>query len=222
MRPCLRWLLPIALALLMTPFLSTLDLALSNYFYSDGFSDNRFFLFLYNWGVLPAWLLFFGASLLLILSYASSRWTKWRQHSLLIVLALILGPGFIAHALFKEHWGRPRPKQIEQFGGQQSFRPFYRPNFNPPEPSKSFVCGHCTMGFYFFSLAIVGRHLKNRKLEIGAFLFALALGTLLSLARIAQGGHFLSDALFSALFMWLTVLALEWLIYSPFQEEQEA
>jgi len=108
---------------------------------------------------------------------------------------------------------RPRPKQVIEFGGIQEFRPFYQPNFfHQPEPSKSFTCGHCTMGFYFFALALVVRRLNYRKTFWITLMFAFALGIALSLARIGQGGHFFSDTLISALIMWLTAYACDrWL-----------
>jgi membrane-associated PAP2 superfamily phosphatase len=64
------------------------------------------------------------------------------------------------------------------------------------------------MGFYFFSLVFLGRQQRNKKLVQCGWGMALGLGAALSLARIAQGGHFLSDTLFSGLIMWGTAWAL--------------
>lgn len=65
------------------------------------------------------------------------------------------------------------------------------------------------MGFYFFSLALVARRLNYNKTFWIALALALSLGILLSLARIAQGGHFVSDTLVSALVMWLSAYACD-------------
>ena len=128
-----------------------------------------------------------------------------RTHALALVLTIILGAGFITHTLLKDHWGRPRPKQVTEFGGSQPFRPFYSPNFfHQPHPSKSFPCGHCTMGFYFFALALVLKRLGYRKGYYFTFAFALVFGITLGISRMAQGGHFLSDVLAAGLIMWIT------------------
>ena len=123
--------------------------------------------------------------------------------------------GFIRHTAFKDHWGRPRPKQVVEFGGHQQFRPYYSPNFfNQPEPSRSFPCGHCTMGYYFFAVAFVLRRMGSKIWEVVSYIFALLLGSALGLARMAQGGHSLSDVLWTALIMWLVAGAFDWLAYS--------
>ncbi|MCE2981992.1 MAG: phosphatase PAP2 family protein, partial [Parachlamydia sp.] len=105
-------------------------------------------------------------------------------------------------------WGRPRPRQVQAFGGTHPFIPFYQPSFHALERFKSFPSGHSSMGFYFFSLVFLGRQQRNKKLVQCGWGMALGLGAALSLARIAQGGHFLSDTLFSGLIMWGTAWAL--------------
>jgi membrane-associated PAP2 superfamily phosphatase len=68
------------------------------------------------------------------------------------------------------------------------------------------------MGFYFFTLALIARRLDYRKTFWFALILAFGLGISLSLARIAQGGHFFSDTLVSALVMWLSAYACDrWL-----------
>ena len=134
-----------------------------------------------------------------------SSWKRLSAPTLVMALTLLIGSGIIVHVILKDHWGRPRPKQIVQFGGQQQYRPYYLPDlFTKKEPSKSFPCGHCSTGFYFFCLAFIGWKEKMPYLLWGGLFFALLLGGLLSVARIAQGGHFFSDVLVSALIMWFT------------------
>ena len=51
---------------------------------------------------------------------------------------MAIGVGLFTHILLKDHWGRPRPKQVTQFGGTQEFHPFYKPNFfDQPQPSRA-------------------------------------------------------------------------------------
>jgi lipid A 4'-phosphatase len=205
------WLYPLLAFALITPFTPFLDLTLARHFYKEGhFSTDAFYLFLFNYGILPAQLLFIGALCIWIGSYIFSKLKQWRWEALALILTLVIGSGLITHVIFKDHWGRPRPKQVIEFGGIQHFRPYFEPNFfHQVEPSKSFPSGHCTMGFYFFSLALIGRRLKNRPLFWISITLAAVLGILLSWARLAQGGHFLSDTLASAVIMWWTAYACD-------------
>lgn len=211
------WLLPIVAMALITPFTPSLDLAVSHYFYdpATGFSESKFFAFMYTYALIPGQLLLFTAAMILFLSTFFKKWKRWQPAALALVLTLGIGSGLIAHVMLKDHWGRPRPRQVVEFGGSQPFRPYYSPNFfHQPEPSRSFPCGHCTMGFYFFSLALVGRRIGSRWLFVSGVALAVVLGFLLSLTRIAQGGHFLTDTLFSALIMWLTAYFCDKLLFA--------
>jgi membrane-associated PAP2 superfamily phosphatase len=202
---------------LITPLTPFLDLSISNYFYTPaaGFASTPFYNFLYHYGFLPADLTAVAALLLFILSFF--KWRRWRAPALAMALTLLVGSGIIVHVVLKDHWGRPRPKQIVEFGGQQSYRPYYMPDlFAQKESSKSFPCGHCSTGFYFFCLVFIGRQEKNPYLVWCGMLLALTLGILLSLARIAQGGHFFSDVLVSALIMWITAAFCTSLAYRKF------
>jgi lipid A 4'-phosphatase len=218
-----KWWVPILLMAIITPFTPMLDLWIERYFYQgDGqFISNNFTNFFYNWGFFPADIVAIIAAIVLVLSYVIRPWKKVRSLALMLVLTLVLGAGIITHAILKDHWGRPRPKQITEFGGMQAFRPYYYPNFfHQPEPSKSFPCGHCSTGFYFFALALAAKRMGNKILSYGSYIFAFILGIALGITRMAQGGHFLSDVLMTALIMWLTALTCEWLIYS--REEEAA
>lgn len=120
-----------------------------------------------------------------------------------LLLALIIGPGLVVNSIFKDNFGRARPINIKEFNGKEIFTP-------PFEISKacfrncSFPSGHASIGFYFSSFGFVAR--KNRKLIIkSSIIFGLVLG----IARIIQGGHFLSDVLFSG----IMVLTINYLLY---------
>lgn len=215
------WLYPALLALLITPFTPWLDLSITRYFYSISNDPVEHFLkgpilnALFDYGTIPANLTALIATILLLGSYLFKKLKNYRNPCLVLLLVYAMGAGLIINGMLKEYWGRPRPKQVEEFGGTQNFRPFYSPNFlHQPQPSKSFPCGHCAMGFYFFSLALVGKRLKSPALWKAGLWVAFLLGCALSLARIMQGGHFFSDTLFSALVMWYTALSMDWLVYS--------
>lgn len=216
----LLYLIPICIMALITPFTPYLDLKITSYFYhpesqlSEKFATGPFFDFLFYKGILPAWGLFLVSLFVLTLSYFKNGFKKYQKESLCLVLTFIMGAGVFTHLILKDHYGRPRPKQVVEFGGSQDFRPYYSPNFfNQQEPSKSFPCGHCSMGFYFFSLAVLGLRLKKNWLTVLGFSLSIILGGLLGAARIMQGAHFFSDVLFSALLLWITALLMDAIVY---------
>lgn len=201
------WFLPIFVVALITPFTPWLDLSLSHHFYQGHgkFTENSFTYFWYNYGVLLAQILGLLSALIYLLSFVIKKLRPLRRPALVLILTMAIGAGFIVHTILKDHWGRPRPKQVIEFGGTQEYRPLWKPNFFlQPEPSKSFPCGHCTMGFYFFALIIVGKRLQKDYLIWLGILLSAVFGIALSYTRIAQGGHFFSDTLFTALVLWLT------------------
>jgi len=218
------WLWPLIALLVITPFTAALDFSLSQWFYDRShFEANAFFKFFYNYGFYPANLTAVTALVILIASYFKKSLVKWRSAALVLVLTLAIGSGFITHVVLKDTWGRPRPKQVVEFGGKQEFRPYYKPNFfHQPEPSKSFPSGHSSTGFYFFALALVGRREGNRTLYWTGIVLSLGLGITLSLTRIAQGGHFFSDTLLSAYVMLLTACLCTHFVYGWNQRRAEA
>lgn len=208
-----RWLWPLLFAIALAPLTPWIDLSLARYFYQHGndaathFMTSPFIDFMYMYGYwVPN---FFACGAVILLLFA-----RWRNPALVIVLTMIVGGGLITHALLKEYWGRPRPKQIEAFGGNQTYRPFWSPHFNNPEPSKSFVSGHALTGFLFLTLVLLGQRYQAPLIVATGWVLTLVFATSLAYTRLAQGGHFFSDILFSGLIMWWTALSMEWLVYA--------
>jgi lipid A 4'-phosphatase len=112
-----------------------------------------------------------------------------------LLLALALGPGLLVNTVLKDHWGRARPSQVSEFGGTQLFTPAPLPA-DQCARNCSFPAGHPAMGFYLVSFALL---LEDRRRRIAAAGAAVAAGALIGVARMAQGGHFLSDVVFSGL-----------------------
>ncbi|MDD3181641.1 MAG: phosphatase PAP2 family protein [Alphaproteobacteria bacterium] len=118
-----------------------------------------------------------------------------------LFLALAIGPGLMANVVFKDHWGRARPRDIIEFGGN---RPFSQAFVISESCARncSFVSGDASFGFFLPSFAyVVPRRYGRRVFGIG-----MACGGVLSLARILLGAHFLSDVL-AAMFLVLAVSA---------------
>ncbi len=213
------WLLPLILLAAITPFTPYLDREIERHFHEmatppEQFHNTSVLQFFYVFGLVPGQLTGILSLIALILSFLLPSCRSLRRHALFIALTLAVGSGLIVHVILKDHWGRPRPRQVIEFGGKQEFRPYWSPNFfHQPEPSKSFPCGHCSLGFYFFVFILLGQRFKVRWLFYLGILLTAFLGLALSYTRMAQGGHFFSDVLVSALIMWLTALAFDRLIY---------
>lgn len=202
----------VILTLLISIF--DLDIKVQKLFYRPNSSasvwfqkENPFWQFGYHYGTLPAILLTFAALIGLILSWIKPKIKTYRSYFLFIILTLVIGPGLLVNAVFKDHWGRPRPRQIQEFGGNWEFKEVWE--HGTPGKGKSFPCGHCSMGFFFITLYYCFKQ-KHKALAYSSFAMSILLGIFIGFARISQGGHFLSDVLWS----WgLTFLTATFLFY---------
>lgn len=223
MKKNLWWLLPLLMLAAITPFTPFLDMSIESYFYFNQgipphFHKNTFCDFMFNYAIYPAQISALLAFLLFALSFFMNGLKKWQRPALALIATMAIGAGFITHTLLKNHWGRPRPKQVIEFGGQQNFRPYFQPNFfHQPEPSKSFPCGHCTMGFYFFSIALFCQRLNQRVLFYFFFVFAILFGWAFGLARMMMGAHYFSDVLITGIIMWLTAYTFDLILCSKWK-----
>ncbi len=108
-----------------------------------------------------------------------------------LICVLALGPGLMVNVIFKNHWGRARPDQIDAFGGSKRFTlPFEISS--ECDRNCAFVSGHASVGFYGAAAALLMG--PGQMYGIAASIF---LGMLIGMVRIIQGGHFLSDVVFS-------------------------
>ncbi len=217
MKNTLYWLLPLILLALAAALSPYIDMPLERAFYNYDtlkFTDTNLTDFIYDHGVNPGQVAGVASIIAFLLSYTRSKWKPWRKPALMLILTMAIGAGFITHTVLKDNWGRPRPKQVIEFGGKQEFRPVYKPNFlHQPEPSKSFPCGHCTMGFFFFALIFMGKRLHKPWVTYTGIVVSITLGTALAVTRMAEGGHFLTDTIAAAVIMWLTAYACDWVLY---------
>ncbi|HTW75224.1 MAG TPA: phosphatase PAP2 family protein [Steroidobacteraceae bacterium] len=119
---------------------------------------------------------------------------RWRLRAVFVLLAVLVGPGLLVNGLFKDHWDRPRPRDIVQFGGPL---PYVAAPLRGPGGA-SFPCGHCSVGFLY----ALGWWIWRRRrpwIAAGSLALGIASGSALGLGRMAAGGHFLSDVVWSAL-----------------------
>jgi len=214
-----RWIVPLLGLFVLAPITPYLDIKLSGFFYdpkSSTFTNNAFYYLVYHYAQLPGFIVFGAALLGLCLSYIKKSLTPYRNSFLVLVLAMAIGPGLVINVLLKPGWGRPRPRQIEEFSGSEKYRAFYAPNFgyNKADKYKSFPSGHASMGFYFFVFAVMGARVGDRRMVYAATATALTLGIILGITRIAQGGHFFSDIIVAVLVTWWSALIVDWMIFS--------
>lgn len=129
-----------------------------------------------------------------------------------VLLALALGPGLVVNAALKDHWGRARPSQLVEFGGDKRFSPAW--HFSDQcEQNCSFTSGHAAIGFFPLAMAWLFKGRRRMQILTGGVAFGLLVG----LARMAQGGHFLSDVVFSGWIIYFTSLFAYWLVFTRFK-----
>jgi lipid A 4'-phosphatase len=147
-----------------------------------------------------------GALLVLAVNLSRKRQAGPLSNRFLLftLAALAIGPGLVVNAGFKDHWGRARPRDVTEFSGQKRFTPALQPT-DQCGRNCSFVAGHPSVVFW---LAALGFAASTRKRRIRIFLAAAALGLVAGFGRIVQGGHFLSDVIFSG----LTVFTVVWVL----------
>ncbi len=122
-----------------------------------------------------------------------------------VALATALGPGLLVNTALKDHWGRARPAQVEEFGGPLKFTPAPLPSDQCPR-NCAFVSGHAALGFSLVSFAFLLPAGRRRRVAV---LAALGFGAVVGLARIAGGRHFLSDVVDAG----FLVTGVSWLLY---------
>ena len=114
---------------------------------------------------------------------------------------LIVGTGVVVNSIFKNLWGRARPNDTIQFGGQD---PFTIPwlNVDYCNTNCSFVSGD--VSFFKLSLALL---IIFNKTSWNTFAYTAIL--LISLLRIMEGDHFLSDTVMSFIITYVIIIGLK-------------
>jgi len=127
---------------------------------------------------------------------------------LLMLLTLVLAPGILANLTLKEHWGRPRPIDVTQFGGDEHFRPWWDPRGDCPK-NCSFIGGEATGAFWTMAAAAtVPVHWRAI-----AYTTAVGFGCAVGWLRMAAGAHFFTDVIFAGVFAFLIIWLVHGLLY---------
>lgn len=210
-----EWLIfgAVVIGLTLPFWLSDLDIQAASYFYHPEHPENVWpdenqglWVFFYKAIPISVNILLLGSLVVMAWSGSRPNAKRIRRMALFVLFSILLGPGLVVNGIFKDHYGRPRPRQIEQFQGHL----VYQPPGMPGAEGKSFPCGHCSVGFAVWIFYFLNRRRKPL-LAYGILVFAISLGIAVGLGRMAAGGHFLSDILWSGFFSY-AVCAL---LYHP-------
>jgi lipid A 4'-phosphatase len=128
--------------------------------------------------------------------------------SVFLIVTMLLGPGLLVNVVLKDHWGRPRPIDVTQFGGTEHFVVWWDPRGDCPN-NCSFVSGDVSTVAWTFAPAA----LLPSPWQPLAFAGAAALTMFMGVIRIMAGGHFPSDAIFAGVFTYLLIWVAYALIY---------
>jgi len=191
-------------------WVSGLDITVTSLFYEANSANHwplartGFWRFFYEFP--PRLSLFVAVACLLVIMVSAllQKWRQQRKAAYFVLAVFVVGPGILVNGIFKDHWGRPRPDQIAQFGGVQEYVP---PGyFNAKGDGKSFPSGHSSVGFAFIAFWFLCRR-RNRLLGWLTLYGTLLFGSLIGFSRIADGAHFLSDVLWSAWIpIWVAII----------------
>lgn len=126
----------------------------------------------------------------------------WAFFTLLFAAA----PGLLVNGILKSNWGRARPYQIDSFGGDVLFTPFWTIS-DQCARNCSFVSGEVSGATALAIMLVVGvwhlRHRLSPAIVATVWGISAVLPLLSSVQRMAAGRHFLSDCLMA---MILTTL----------------
>jgi lipid A 4'-phosphatase len=183
------FLVPLALLFALTFAIAVTgsDLLLEQRFYLPGtgwpYGELNPWKFLYRFGIYPAMAMAVVSLLLVLASFFSVRALMYRKAALFFLLLMLLGPGLLVNTVLKDHWGRPRPRQMQLFGGDRAFHQVWE-------------------------RGEAGQGKSSRNRARAALAAGLCYGLLMGFARMAQGGHFPSDVVWAGGIVYLVGLAL--------------
>ena len=192
-----------------------LDLRIARYFYSFEDANHNMFALRIHPAVLWArdiglWIgtvLVMPAVVSLVIKLILPRRKLLMSGRAIIFLmaTMALGPGLLVNVLLKDHWGRPRPIDVTQFGGNEHFVAWWDPRGDCPA-NCAFVSGDVAGAFWTIAPAALAPP-QWRALAYGA---ALALGIGMAAFRVMAGAHFPSDVIFAGVLTFLLI----WLAYA--------
>lgn len=201
-------------AILATLFIAfpEIDLAASGLFFHDGHwllpPDSPWLVLPYHGMPRLGQAIIIGLTLLVPLSYLPrlARLRPYRVTFAFLLAAALLGPVALVDQTLKEHSGRARPINVQPFGGGKIFTPAFVVA-DQCRKNCAFVSGHVAAASFFMAFGWLGSPTVRRRW----LLIGLGTGSLMTLARMLPGGHFLSDAVFAWFSVYFSLWLTEWL-----------
>src|SRR5882672_10963530 len=147
------------------------------------------------------------------MSFVISALRDRRRLLLFLSLALTLAPAAVS--LLKAGSLKHCPYDLVEYGGYAVHLSLFDAPVPGQRPGHCFPSGHASAGFCLLAFYFAGLALGSRRLALCGLWGGLATGMLFGMARVAQGAHFVSHNLWSALVCWLVILALYIVIMGP-------
>lgn len=171
-------------------------------------SRNGFERWVYHQGPLIPMSVFVVGLVVWLGSFGVKRWRRWRRTGAYVVLCMLLGPGLVVNAVFKDHYGRPRPKQTERYGGAYAYKAAWEIGY--PRKCKSFPCGHASVAFFYMGGYFLW-YRSRRRLAQASLAVGLICGAVAGYLRMGVGAHWFSDVVWSGIFVYYCCYASAWL-----------
>jgi PAP2 (acid phosphatase) superfamily protein len=125
-----------------------------------------------------------------------------------LLSTLLLAPGLVVNVILKEHWHRPRPVHLTEFGGKQTYVDWWNPG-GSCDHNCSFVSGEASSAAWMFAPAM----LAPPQWRVAALAGAAIFTAVISFARMAAGGHFLTDVLFAIMLTLIVIWTMHGVIF---------
>jgi len=140
-------------------------------------------------------------------------WPKWPmlirpRAAILMVAAMLIGPGLVVNGILKDQWARPRPGEVTEFGGPLAYKPWYDPS-GECRSNCSFVSGESASAFWLLAPAAAVPPPWTIPTVVGATVWA----SVIAFSRVFTTGHFFTDAVFAAALVSLVVWLMHGLLY---------
>lgn len=143
-------------------------------------------------------------ALLPLSAWGRRRVKPWLQRRAIASLLMVaFGVGLLVHNGLKDSWGRPRPQDVQVFGGSKIYQAPLQ-HSTQCDRNCSFVSGHAAAGFALMAVGLFG----SRRTRWRWWAIATVAGSVIGLARVVQGRHFFGDIVFCLLALWLVSVLL--------------
>jgi len=184
-----------ALFFILIILISFFDISISKYLYNT--KPAYFFVFIYKYfHIIPVSFLII---ILILFIYSKLKKNYLINNKDIVFIILLLLSSQATIQLFKKYWGRPRPREILSLNINASHNYKYPWQFNKALSNSypygnSMPSGHSGFSFFTIFLYLILKS-KNNKYKNTALYFTIFFSSIVSLGRIVQGGHFITDTL---------------------------